>query len=376
MNTLWVPVEVRPPRERSASLNDLASEAIKTMNPADKFLSPRPSPSKPEMYPLKSSPSTMSTAPARESPLRPLMRRLKTSPSSPMEPASSRSASPASDKPQRGRRRFFGLRGPGSPKLERSRSAASSPRASQISLPVPVVEETSYMHERDVSPHSPVHAPLSELRDIMVIPDIPEEMEENEDDDNFAVQHKLAQLDLDRAPTPLSPPPAHARAASRPREGPSKPLPALPITIVTKADSLRAPCIASPRPLRINPFSFDASEAPGSRFSVSTAGTLSPTDSTFGYSGSSCDEDESADERGAAGNFTYNPTISACERSGFDGYALPAAEHSSKTTLKRANAHTTFGAGAAQVAKRDLETLLNEMGYLGTVIVGKEALRA
>ncbi|KFY07904.1 hypothetical protein V492_06715, partial [Pseudogymnoascus sp. VKM F-4246] len=75
VNFLWVPVEESPLRERSASVGATGPD-IKTMNPADKYLTPRAPPPTPKMLPrLNTSPSVItrkrgarSTSPVPRSP--------------------------------------------------------------------------------------------------------------------------------------------------------------------------------------------------------------------------------------------------------------------------------------------------------------------
>ena len=53
VNLLWVPVEIQTPRDRSGSMSSMASGDVKTMVPADKYLTPRaPPPYPPQAIPL------------------------------------------------------------------------------------------------------------------------------------------------------------------------------------------------------------------------------------------------------------------------------------------------------------------------------------
>lgn len=85
--------------------------------------------------------------------------------------------------------------------------------------------------------------------------------------------------------------------------------------------------------------------------------------------------------------FMYSPTLPETEGgSGFNGYSLPDGEYASEQTLRKETrvsalsggpaSRTTFGGGAAFAAEGagdasmgELQVLLNEIGYLGDVIV-------
>ncbi|KAG7290393.1 hypothetical protein NEMBOFW57_000393 [Staphylotrichum longicolle] len=162
VNTIWIPVE-QSRRKRSASLTSLREEDFKTMDPASKFVSPRPAPSPP-------------TEPARRVGTAPLRMQPQKRPA--------RSPSPSS-------RWLFSPR-----KLFSRKSSSSSLRDVQTPQPD---DDRSLRSEgsrsRDISPESLRRflvddAPLDlEHEDNTNRPaiDIPEDIvEENEDDDNFA----------------------------------------------------------------------------------------------------------------------------------------------------------------------------------------------
>ena len=88
--------------------------------------------------------------------------------------------------------------------------------------------------------------------------------------------------------------------------------------------------------------------------------------------------------------FMYSPVLPETDEGrGFNGYSLPDGEYASEQTLRKetpigalsgcAASRTTFGGGAtfSPTSATDprsmsaLEELLNEIGYLGDVIVGK-----
>ncbi|KAK3301965.1 uncharacterized protein B0T15DRAFT_287807 [Chaetomium strumarium] len=182
VNALWIPVE-QSGRKRSASLTSLREEDFKTMDPASKFVSPRPAPSPPE--PAR----RVGTAPLRmQQPKRP-----------------SRSPSPGS-------RWMF------SPRKLFSRKSSCSSLKEAPSQTLRAEDERNLRSEgsrsRDISPESlrkflVDDAPLDHETDEENRPalDIPEDIvEENEDDDNFATSavSETGQF------TGLSPPPQRA----------------------------------------------------------------------------------------------------------------------------------------------------------------------
>lgn len=203
VNTLWIPVE-QSLRKRSASLTSLREEDFKTMNPASKYVSPRPAPSPP-------------SEPAR---------RLGTAPLRMQQRRPARSPSPSS--------RWF------SPRKLFSRKSSSSSLNTETSQ---AEDERSLRSEgsrsRDISPESLRRflvddAPLDHeheettTRPAIHIPEDIVEENENDDDDNFATSAISETMQF----TGLSPPPP--RAAS----------PAMTITAPAPAPPKRAP----PRP--------------------------------------------------------------------------------------------------------------------------------
>jgi hypothetical protein len=90
VNLLFVPIEVQPLRCRRASLSSISNADIKTMNPADKFMTPRQPPPAPKN----------------------MLPRPNTSTSVLVKKRSARSVSPRGDKPQWSPRFFFGRRSP------------------------------------------------------------------------------------------------------------------------------------------------------------------------------------------------------------------------------------------------------------------------
>lgn len=203
VNTLWVPVE-QSLRQRSASLNSMRDTDLKTMNPKDKFTTPRPAP------------SHLPTLPAR---------RLATAPSIFRHQRSARSLSPGSNWSFSPRKLF-------------SRKASSSSlreseevKVADTPLYVPCEDVRIARHagegsrSRDISPESLRRflindTPLVAEPDLSERPSlaIPEDIaEENEDDDNFATSATLSPLESVMHFTVLSPPPsqhAHSRCTT------------------------------------------------------------------------------------------------------------------------------------------------------------------
>ncbi|KAH8894937.1 hypothetical protein GQ53DRAFT_762317 [Thozetella sp. PMI_491] len=183
VNTMWVPVEHNA-RKRSASLNSVRDGDFKTMNPRDKFVTPRPAPSPP---------------------LTPGLRRLPTSPMTLQRKRSARSLSPAPNW-------MF------SPRKLFSRMASSSSLRDARSPGFPEDQRSTRSHERshsrDMSPESLRRFLMDETssedgaessdRPAIAIPeDIEEECEDNEDDANFATSATSETMPF----TVLSPPP-------------------------------------------------------------------------------------------------------------------------------------------------------------------------
>jgi len=217
---------------------------------------------------------------------------------------------------------------------------------------------------------------------------IPNEIaEEAEDDDNFASEPNRISMHEKGIVNQLSPPPSDLRSPAprmRPATDTSKPLPQLP-------EDSHTPLI--PVPLRIRPTVSAAELQPRSHFSTSTISTAvtSPTDSHFSFGETSMsdlndDEDLTADVS-SGDEFVYSPILEQAVEGRFNGYCLPDGEYASEQTLRKESplspstqtaSRTTFGAappfsphGNDVASMSALEQLLDEMGYLGDVIVGK-----
>jgi hypothetical protein len=357
------------------------------MNPADKFMTPRPPPPTPTLARLNTSTSVLT------------------------KQRTARSLSPTSEKPQWSPRMFFGLRSQNSSLQDadrRGRSSSLSKVQAAASASTPSLglrsddmrKVKSLPHTREVSPQSfkkPLSREPSPLRQLfsqenssynsapLVIPD--EIAEEAEDDDNFASQLSRLSINEKGILTPLSPPPSSLRSPAgrvRTATNTSKPLPQLPEDFPLM-----------PPPLRLRS-AVSAAELPRSHFSTSTISTTitaSPTDSSFNFSeigslpDSNEDEDLTADV-GSGDECTYSPVLSETPAQGFSGYSLPDDQYASERTIGKDNplaqltqtaSRTTFGAAPPFLpnpvpdaeSMSTLEQLLSEMGYLGDVIVGK-----
>ena len=371
----------------------MANRDIKTMNPADKFLTPRQPP----------------PAPAKDTP------RLNTSTSVLVKSRSARSLSPKGEKPQWTPRAFFGLRSPPvSPaqplerKASEKRGRSSSLRKANKELSTastPNLRERSenerkiksVPHTRNTSPRSfessnsrepaSVHRQDSTTYTSKTTT-IPEEVIEDIDDYNFADQFSRFSTE-GRGITPLAPPPSSLRRSPsisiRTTQGTSKPLPELPEVSLM------------PPPLRLA-FPLDPIELqPRLHFSTSTISsslTSSPIEShsSFGFEEkdsdfASIDEDDLAVDASSGDEFTYSPLLSEVPTSGFSGYSLPEADYSSEQTIRKQPALSTlsevasrkpFGSPLPSPSNSVVEVermsalaqLMKEMGYLGDVIVG------
>ncbi|KAI5863090.1 hypothetical protein GGS23DRAFT_596858 [Durotheca rogersii] len=252
VNALEVPLEHPLSRLRSASMNSLRITDYKTMNPGDKFVTPRPAPPVPSLPDLRvgSSPVMSTLAYSR----------------------SARSLSPA----PRWTRRFFGRRRAG-----HGHGAADADASSETEGESACGEDSrrsatpsGSVRSRDMSPESlrrflsddrPLTPPTAVAVDPAPKLSIPDEIaEENEDDDNFA---SLVSAASENAPvTQLSPPPFQRSA----------PAPAVPRCPTRPPPTPRASDGALPESFEPRPRAATIEvDIPRSRFSLSTA--ASPT---------------------------------------------------------------------------------------------------
>jgi len=395
LNLLSVPVEVQTPRLRSASLSSMAIGDRKTMNPADKFMTPRAPPAPPATS------------------------RLRTAPSQLLKKRSARSVSPGTPRSPWSPKSIFGLRSPSPPQESDRRGRSTSLASSNSSLPSlnsRLEERKSLTRSRNASPvarripsrePSPLRQftspePLYNMASTLVIPD--EIAEDDEDDENFASDATRLSILEKAILTPLAPPPTMSRFASSPpseREKESdteKPLPQLPEQLerdlTPQPLRLRDPTLSN---LRLNP----GANIPRSHFSISTVGS-SPSESNFGFDSSeSVDEDEDLSVDLESGDDSYSPVLGIGEKMNFTAYRLPETEYTSSHTLKGSSidmlppllstallspaSRKTFGGNGMGMSRgsemetrevheenlSELEALMCDMGYLGGMIAGK-----
>ncbi|OWP06535.1 hypothetical protein B2J93_1176 [Marssonina coronariae] len=342
---------VPPPRLRGASMSAVADGSSHTMNPQDKFLTPRAPPPLPSSLP-----------------------RLNTSTALLSKKRSERSLSAKAEKSARSPWTFFGIRAPAlspsSPVDRRGRSASSGKpaparrKSSAASLDdaADPRQVRSYPQTRDCSPSSgapsrsrdpsPPRHPRPDSTYSPALLEIPDEIAEDaEDDANFAYQRRIS-LAEKAILTQLAPPPASRGPLAPHRPGAArdtqKPLPQIP-------QLARENIILSPLPrLHLAPSS---DNLPASRFSFSTLASpvASPTDSQFSWSSAhsppSVTSDIDADgDSGCGDAFTYSPVVAESPGRASSGYhAWPgggyASEWAPSSPSPKAAKRVTFGAG-------------------------------
>ncbi|KAI0841581.1 hypothetical protein F5Y06DRAFT_293281 [Hypoxylon sp. FL0890] len=250
VNTLDVPLE-RLSRIRSASMNSLRTADFKTMDPKDKFMTPRPAPPVPSLPEL----------------------RIGSSPAPAMSLVHKRSARSLSPAPSwsSAARRFLGRKkacnvdsDAGSETEVESHYGEESRREPGNTTP-----SGNSLRSRDMSPESllrflsddlPQTTPVVELAPRLIIPD--EIAEENEDDDNFATSAVSESAPF----TMLSPPPLQRSISSTSTKGNSNGSTTTVVPTVTPQDDgvTSKPIDVPPRTPQMD---FDI---PRSHFSYST----------------------------------------------------------------------------------------------------------
>ncbi|KAI9646093.1 hypothetical protein NHQ30_005533 [Ciborinia camelliae] len=359
VNILWVPVEVSPLRLRSGSVDSINTTEIKTLNPADKFMTPRAPPSKPNLARSVS----LSSAHTERSEKQGLWLKdgkfgwatklfsgRRSQPSSPVQPLAPRQSYELEIR-------------------ETTTRSSYSSNSNTIHQPSPTRPEPVSNTPSLVRAQNSIHDNLMAL-------DIPEQIsEESEDDDNFATLFKKIVIEDSKSITLLSPAPS--RRPASPSFNTFKSLPPLP---PLPHDALKSPRLSSlPPNLSLT--------LPRSQFSVSTVSTAltSPTDSYFGFSDTSSmfdsyDESDLNEETGDT--FTYNPIISEVEKRRFIGYSLPDEDYASEQTIRkvsisRTTSHDTyprdsgFSESIKETGRSALADFLDDMGYLGETISDK-----
>ncbi|KAK3682661.1 hypothetical protein B0T22DRAFT_291307 [Podospora appendiculata] len=381
VNTIWVPVE-QSLRKRSASLNSLCEENYKTMNPADKYVTPRAAPAPPEL------PST---------------RRAGTAPVRLQHKRSARSLSPGSGW-------MF------SPRKLFSRKTSSSSLRDLLRSPSPENERaprsSAGIRSRDISPESLRRF----LSDETVVEDefqgnerpaiaIPEDIvEENEDDDNFATSAVSESVPF----TGLSPPPSQRTASPSPPstitslgsgllEAPTRPPPPPP--------TAHAPCPPTQEALQPLTLTVPGPQSPFS-FSNTTFYLHSPTSPGSSSLPSFYDSEDEEDEVRSApeddslplsavepGPGSFGTTMIRNLNATLSTYSLPQSlVHEDKLGAVGQPSLATLGSPA--IAAREgadlptgntssflnnpipssgLDDLLSELGWMANVIHGKAA---
>ncbi|KAM3070754.1 hypothetical protein ACMFMF_008202 [Clarireedia jacksonii] len=349
VNILWVPVEVPAPRLRSGSVDSIIHEDLKTMRPADRFITPRAPPPKPSFARSASQPSDVPEAATASKGDKPgwaskLFGRRSRLCSPVQAPITRRSSEP--DISHEATR-------PSSPPASRTVKYTPSTYSAPTSRVASPIRSHAYTLQKLTS-----HEILSpHISSLAIHDEIPEEYE---DDHSFATQSRELSFDDNDHYTGWAPPPAHRELTLN--SDTSKPLPQL---------SLEAP---------LSPLSLTL---PRSHFSVSSISTTltSPTESQFGFSDTasiydSYDESEFIEP---GEGFTYNPMVAEFERKKFAGYSLPDEDYSSQQTIVKDSLSRTssndvyprdsgFSEGNCQETMSALEELFIDMGYLGNTI--------
>ncbi|KAK5654177.1 hypothetical protein OQA88_7608 [Cercophora sp. LCS_1] len=361
VNTLWVPVE-QPSRQRSASLNSLHEDNFKTMNPADKYNTPRSIPVPPEAN----------------------FRRIGSAPTVRLQhKRSARSLSPGSGWSFSPRKLF-------------SRKASSSSLSTDNEIAAWEDERglrsSDGSRSRDISPESlrrfllddnvQTEEPEAIDRPAIAIPE--DIVEENEDDDNFATSAVSEHLQF----TGLSPPPTQRSATPTP-----------PATSTSLANTLPAP---PTRPPPLVPH-LEVAAASEPRFSFSDASFYSQNSPKSPDSNSLPSFYHSEEEDDDVFTSTEEEPISLPGidttlgmRSSFvrdldvalSTYSLPQSSH--ETGKLRVVTQQPVGSPAlvasdeadlpvghtslltSPIPNSGLEDLVNELGWMADVIRGKD----
>ncbi|KAM0334401.1 hypothetical protein ACHAQA_001427 [Verticillium albo-atrum] len=384
VNTLDIPME-QVLRKRSASLTSLRHSDYKTMNPQDKFITPRAPPPVPESVSarLGSSPLSVSSVSSRSMSPAPAWRRL----------FSRRSSSRSSD---------------------RGRHLNDEQRS--MSPDVYVDDERSLLssqgsRSRDISPESlrrfladdnvtPAASTVAEERPTLSIPE--DIVEENEDDLNFATS---AVSENNPYATCLSPPPfkrSHSDSSMPTVTNGSQ----MTLTQYVSSTTDRAgtqEALSSPhRPRSSRPhLGLDISE---SRFSMSSTSSVvsqelrSPDDETPSFYDSNDEEDDllSSNE---SDTFSYKPlSLMNTRKESLDqaltpiaGYSLPqGTDHGSKHSLQDPRGASNPLGSPALIARSDvgmpmgntsllagpsdhgIDDFVNEMNWMVEIIRGRD----
>lgn len=378
VNKLEVPIE-KVLRQRSASLSSMNTAEFRTMNPSDKYITPRPAPRAPDG----------------------MWSRLGSSPQ-PRSSNSSRAASPASSW-----RRLFRLRS-SSRGSDRGRSLESDDRSYTPDFSTDETRSVLSSHgtrSRDISPESlrrflvddtsaPAATPGVEEWPTLSIPeDIAEEVE---DDDNFATS---AVSENNPFPTSLAPPPfkrSHSDSSMPTITNGSQ----MTLTEYVAATSDREERVPSSPSLGHPKTAF---ALPTSRFSMSTAPSSvisddlpSTEDETPSFYDSNDDDDVLSSKDGDASSFQPLSLLAGGQPSPdgthtpFPSYSLPRpdAMDSPKTSvplvsnqigspqlIARSDTGIPLGNTSLLAAPGDhgIDDFVSEMNWMVDIIRGKPA---
>ncbi|KAI2630662.1 hypothetical protein GGR54DRAFT_163436 [Hypoxylon sp. NC1633] len=394
VNTLEIPVEHSLSRDRSASMNSLRTTDFKTMDPKDKFMTPRPAPPVPSLPDLR-----IGSSPAM----------------SLVHKRSARSLSPAPSWTGAARR-FLGFK---------KACNRDSDTGSDTEVESHYAEERRHfdgprsttpsgsVRSRDMSPESlwrflsddlPQTPPVAESAPKLSIPD--EIVEENEDDDNFATSAVS-----ENAPFTMLSPPPFQRSLSSVRDDRNRSTATIvPIDTMQDQSSTSDPADTQeePKAIDINT-NIDINIMPRSHFSFSTTSSslVSPVSpqstgsrdlSQFSFFDDSDDDDsdlfsnggESFIIQGTRRSYDANRGIPKHIHSPITGYSLPqATAHSDKIT--ETSRISTAALGSPNLVARldsgvpvgntnllgrpgidpGLDDLVNDMGWMADVIQPK-----
>ncbi|KAL3419403.1 hypothetical protein PVAG01_09625 [Phlyctema vagabunda] len=383
VNLLPVPVEVKSPRLRSGSMTSMFTSHYKTMNPADKFVAPRPPPQIPASVVRRSSTSPADSSLAAKRSARSVSPKSEKQPSSPWSPKllfSRRPSSSAESTYRRGRTPSSSMSADGDSNISHPvltsrtdlhRVSQQLPRNGSVSSINSITQNALHIESGRSSRHN---------SDVIIPEDIAEEDSEEEDDDeNFATQLSQLSMESDVGITRLCPPPPRSPLLpfSSGHTSFQKLLPEIP----------EAP--VKPGALGIK---IDQPQLERSHFSTSTISTTatSPSESSFDFSegqmSDSNDDFEYMDEEPAYPTFLeeYEANTTRGHTSRFNGYSLPDGDFASEQTLRKvspqdhrisfdgaAMAGTARPEAAEQETLNTLQQLMSEMGYLGDHIAGK-----
>ncbi|KAK4186896.1 hypothetical protein QBC35DRAFT_515886 [Podospora australis] len=322
VNTLWIPVE-QSLRKRSASMNSLCQDDFKTMDPASKFITPKPA-----QPPVPS-------------------RRLGTAPQ--QHKRSARSLSPASGWSSFSPRKLFSRKTSSNSLKDVQAQSADDERMHER-----MTTRSEGSRSRDISPESLRRfliddTPLEEKVEQEPAPiiSIPEDIvEENEDDDNFATSAVSETMQF----TGLSPPPQRS--------------PSPPVVLPMSKFNLPA-SVTAPRSKRAALPVMPRIQAPVSVPKVVAASPKSAEDSDSTPPAFYFSEDDDDEEEEVFSAKDEQP-IAPFAAKNLSTYSLP--QSISDRTIKSATGNMFLD---APIPDSDLGDLVSELGWMADFIRGK-----